>query len=290
MPLIPMVIEQSSRGERAYDIYSRLLKDRIIFLGTAMNDEVAIVFLSSVLYRSGQLLYMEFITSEARRKGILVGWDLCHSIGVVPHNFKKLDADFAVWCNYKYLNGGPGAAAGLYINRKYFDKSPGLAGWHGNRKDTQFDMKRDFQPAEYAGGWQTGTQHVLSMAPLEGSLKMFNDIGMDRIREKSLKLTAYLMYLIDKKLVRYGFGIGNPRQDHRRGGHVALEHEDAIRINSALKASGVIPDFRYPNVIRLAPIALYTSFSDVYQVVEIIEDIMANRKYEAYERKRGLVA
>ena len=256
----------------------------------AMNEEVAIVFMSSVLYRSGQLLDMDRITSEARKRGIIIGWDLCHSIGVVPHNFKTLEADFAVWCNYKYLNGGPGAAAGLYINRKYFDKSPGIAGWHGNRKDTQFDMKHEFEPARYAGGWQTGTQHVLSMAPLEGSLKMFNEVGIDRIREKSLKLTAYLMYLIDAKLVRYGFTIGNPRQDHRRGGHVALEHKDAIRINSALKACGVVPDFRYPNVIRLAPIALYTSFSDVYQVVEIIGDIMANRKYESFEGKRGLVA
>ena len=257
---------------------------------TAMEDDVALVFLSAVLYRSGQLLDMDTITAEARKRNIVAGWDLCHSIGVIPHDFKKLDADFAVWCNYKYLNGGPGAAAGLYINRKYFDKTPGLAGWHGNRKETQFDMKHEFEPARYAGGWQTGTQHVLSMAPLEGSLKMFNEIGIGPIREKSLKLTAWLMYLIDVKLAQYGFGIGNPREDHRRGGHVALEHKNAIRINAALKDNGVIPDFRYPNVIRLAPVALYTSYSEVFRVVEIIEDIMVNRKYDNYEGKRGLVA
>jgi len=256
----------------------------------AMGEDVAIVFLSSVLYRSGQLLDMDCITREARKRDIIIGWDLCHSIGAIPHDFRELHADFALWCNYKYLNGGPGAAAGLYINKKHFDKTPGLAGWHGNRKETQFDMKQQFEPANYAGGWQTGTQHVLSMAPLEGSLKMFNEVGMSKIRAKSLQLTAYLMYLIDHKLAKYGFTIGNPREDHRRGGHVALEHADAIRINAALKDNGVMPDFRYPDVIRLAPIALYTSYSDVFEAVEIIEDVMANRKFENHEGRRGLVA
>jgi len=128
------------------------------------------------------------------------------------------------------------------------------------------------------------------MWPLEGSLKMFNEVGMSKIRAKSLQLTAYLMYLIDHKLAKYGFTIGNPREDHRRGGHVALEHADAIRINAALKDNGVMPDFRYPDVIRLAPIALYTSYSDVFEAVEIIEDVMANRKFENHEGRRGLVA
>ena len=112
----------------------------------------------------------------------MIGWDLCHSIGAIPHNFRELDADFAVWCNYKYLNGGPGAAAGLYINKKYFDRTPGLAGWHGNRKETQFDMKHQFEPADYAGGWQTGTQHIMSMAPLEG---LVENIRGNRYRQHS---------------------------------------------------------------------------------------------------------
>lgn len=119
---------------------------------------------------------------------------------------------------------------------------------------------------------------------------MFRDIGIDNIREKSLKLTSYLMYLIDHKLVSHGFTIGNPREDHRRGGHVALEHTEAVKICAALKDNGVIPDFRHPNVIRLAPIALYTAFTEVFRVVEIIEDIMVHRTFEGYEGKRGLVA
>ena len=129
------------------------------------------------------------------------------------------------------------------------------------------------------------------MAPIEGSLKMFAEAGIDNIREKSLSQTAYLMYLIEEKLAKYGFRIGNPAADNMmRGGHVALEHDDAIRINAALKAEGVIPDFRYPDVIRLAPIALYTSYKDIYDMVERIIDIMENKKYENVENKTGTVA
>lgn len=256
----------------------------------AMTDDVAIIFLPAVLYRTGQLLNIAYITKEANKRGIFVGWDLCHSIGAVPLDLNELEVDFAVWCNYKYLNGGPGSSAGLYINRKHFEKDPGLAGWHGNVNETQFDLNQKFEPASNAGGWQTGTQHILSMAPLEGSLKMFNEVGVERLREKSLKITAYLMYLIDNKLAKYDFSVATPRNDKRRGGHVALEHDEAIRINEALKDNGVIPDFRAPNIIRLAPIAFYNTYKDVWKLVEIIEDIMVNKKYEKYEIKRGLIA
>ncbi len=167
---------------------------------------------------------------------------------------------------------------------------PGLAGWQGNNKSTQFDLKQSFEPAEYAGGWQTGTQPILSMAPIEGSLRMFGEAGIENIREKSLKLTAYLMYLIDTKLKKFGFTYGNPTEDQRRGGHVALEHEEAIRINKAMKDRKIIPDFRYPNVIRLAPVAFYVSFEDVYRMVEIIKDIMETKAYEEYDGSRGTVA
>ena len=148
---------------------------------------------------------MKKITDAAHKKGIYVGFDLCHSIGAVPHDFKEIQPDFAIWCNYKYLNGGPGAIAGMYLNKKHFRLAPGLQGWHGNRKDTQFDLKQEFEHAEYAGGLMTGTQPILSMAPLEGSLKMVAEAGLENIREKSLKITAYLMNLIDEKLSPYGF-------------------------------------------------------------------------------------
>ncbi|MDM8533651.1 kynureninase [Clostridiaceae bacterium HSG29] len=256
----------------------------------AMTSDVFMILLPSVLYRSGQLLNMELITKEAHKRDIIIGWDLCHSIGAVPHDFKKINPDFAIWCNYKYLNGGPGASAGLYINKKHFDKPAGLPGWHGNVKETQFQLNYEFDKASNAGGWQSGTQNILSMAPLEGSLKMYEEAGIKNLREKSLKLTAYLRYLTENKLKKYDFVIGTPYDDEIRGGHLALEHDDAIRINEALKAQKVIPDFRYPNVIRFAPVPLYLRFEDMYELVERIIDIMENKKYELYENKIETIA
>jgi len=256
----------------------------------SMTEDIALVFLPSVLYRSGQLLDIETLTREAHKRDILIGFDCCHSVGAVPHELSKWGVDFAVWCNYKYLNAGPGGVATIYINKTHFDREPGLAGWHGYVQEKQFDLLNEFESARNAGGWQIGTGHMLSMAPLEGSLKIYKEAGIDRLREKSLHLTEYMMALIDQELSSYGFHVGNPREEKRRGGHVALEHEDAARINAALKEMGVIPDFRKPNVIRLAPVPLYSSYHDVWKVIQIIRTIMEEKIYEKYENKRGLIA
>ncbi|MBH8597615.1 MULTISPECIES: kynureninase [unclassified Thermoactinomyces] len=257
---------------------------------SAMTEEVALVLLPTVLYRSGQLLNVKQLTEAAREKGILIGFDACHSIGAVLHQFHAWQVDFAVWCTYKYLNSGPGGVAGLYVHEKHHSHSPGLAGWFGSRKDRQFDMDHTFEPAGSAGAYQTGTPHILSMAPLSGSLEMFAEAGMERIRKKSLALTEYLMQLIRVRLDGMGFTIGNPVEEERRGGHVALEHVEAVRIAKALKAEKVIPDFRSPNVIRLAPVALYTSFADVWDVVDRLKRIMEERTYERFQQERGVVA
>lgn len=258
-----------------------------------MTDEVALAILPSVLYRSGQLLDMQYLTKEAHKRGILVGFDCCHSVGVVPHSFSEWGVDFAFWCNYKYLNSGPGATAGLYINSRHFDRAPGLWGWWGYDKAKQFDMAPDFRPAPDAGAWQIGTVHLFSTAPLYGSMKIFDEAGIQNIREKSLRQTGYLMFLIDSLLSRepYNFRVGTPRDPRRRGGHVALEHDtEAVRINAALKKRGVIPDFRFPNVIRLAPIALYTSYLEIWQVVQHIKEIMDTGEYQNFPRERGTVS
>ena len=256
----------------------------------AMTDDVAVALFPSVLYRSAQLLDMKRLTEAAHKKGIIIGFDLCHSIGNVDHNFAEIDCDYALWCNYKYLSGGPGATAGLYINRRHFELEPGLAGWWGNKTETQFELRDDFDHAHNAGGWQTGTGTILSMAAIDGALDIYNGVDMADVRAKSLDLTAYLMYLIEKDLAPYGFTIGNPRDDAHRGGHVALEHPDAVRINEALKNAGVVPDFRYPNVIRLAPVPLYVRYTDVYDLVAILKDIMDTKAYTAYSNKTGTVA
>jgi kynureninase len=254
---------------------------------------VALLLLPSVLYRSGQLLDIAGLAAAARARGIPAGFDCCHSIGAVPHRFDEWGVDFACWCGYKYLNDGPGGTAGLYVNRRHVGRAPGLAGWWGSHKERQFDMAHLFDPAPEAGAWQISTVQVLSSAPLHGSLQIFAEAGIEAVRAKSLAQTRYLMDLLEAiglTAPPYGYAIGTPGEDARRGGHVAVEHREGARIAKALKARGVIPDFRPPNVVRLAPIALYTSFAEVWQVVEHLKAIVDHREHEAYAVGRELVA
>lgn len=254
----------------------------------AMTDDVAVAILPAVLYRSGQVLDLQAITKAAHERGILVGFDLCHSIGSVPHHLHEIGADFAFWCNYKHLNGGPGSVAGLYVHEKHFGTAPGLAGWFGSAKDKQFDLDVMITAAPDAGAYQIGTPHILSLAPIEGALSIFEEAGIEAIREKSLALTQFMMDCIEKALP-YTFTFGNPL-DNTRGGHLFLVHDEAARICKTLKEYGVVPDFRAPNGIRLAPVALYNSFEEVWQSVQILKDIVTNKTYEKYENKRDIIA
>ncbi|MBM7601991.1 kynureninase [Virgibacillus halotolerans] len=256
----------------------------------AMTNDIALIVLPAVLYRSGQILDMQALTKAAHKRGILIGFDLCHSIGAIPHHLTDWGVDFAFWCSYKHLNGGPGSVGGLYVNEKHFGEAPGLAGWFGSAKDKQFDMDHTFSSAPNAGAYQIGTPHVLSAAPLLGSLEIFAEVGIQQIREKSLHLTTYMMKLVEDQLAEYQFKIANPQDEITRGGHVFLEHPEAARICKALKADGVIPDFRRPNGIRLAPVALYNTFEEVWQAVQILKTIMKEERYKKYENKRGVIA
>ena len=242
-----------------------------------MTDDVALVFLPSVLYRSGQLLDLPALTREAHDRGIVIGFDCAHSAGAVPHRFDDWGVDFAVWCGYKYLNAGPGGAAFLYVNKKHFASLPPLAGWFGCAKDKQFDMSLDFEPAPAAGRWQISSPSILSAVPLEASLRIFRDAGIGRVREKSLALTSYFIGLADETLAAppYSFRLGTPRDPARRGGHIALERDEkAWEICRALKARSVIVDYRPPGIIRLAPTALTNSFHDVWRTAAHLKDII----------------
>ncbi|MGG1659979.1 kynureninase [Brevibacillus sp. NRS-1366] len=256
----------------------------------AMSDEIALIVLPSVLYRSGQILDMKRLTEEAHKHDILIGFDCCHSVGAIPHFFDEWGVDFAVWCNYKYLNAGPGGVGALYVNRRHFHRVPGLAGWFSSHKEKQFDMEHVLTPATTAGAFQIGTPHLLSIAPLIGSLEIFAEAGIDRLRKKSQQLTSYMLFLIGHELDGMGFTIGNPFEEERRGGHVFLEHPEAARICKALKANGIIPDFRAPNGIRLAPMALYNTYEEVWKAVQILAKIMREEQYKQFENKRGVVA
>ena len=258
-----------------------------------MTDEVALIFLPSVLYRSGQLLDMPYLTDEAQKRGICIGFDCSHSVGAVPHQLDAWGVDFALWCGYKYLNGGPGCTAFLYINKNHFHRDPRLAGWFGYVKEKQFDMLPDFEHQKSAGGWQISSLGILGSAPLEGALHLILEAGMTRIREKSKALTSYLIFLVDHLLSDspYDFEIGTPRDPERRGGHVALERkEDGWRICEALRARGVVPDFRPPNIVRIAPVALYNTYHEVWQVVQYLKEIVDTEAYEKFSKARKAVS
>jgi kynureninase len=266
-----------------------LKEDNIIAL---MDKDVDLALLPSVLHRSGQLLDMEYLTEEAHKRDILIGFDCSHSVGVVPHHFDEWGVDFAVWCSYKYLNGGPGGTAFHYLNKRHFNRAPALAGWFGYVKDKQFDLKVEFENAKSAGGWQISSPGILSSAPLEGSLQMIREAGIENIRRKSLELTSYLIYLVDNLLSEepYGFHVGTPREPERRGGHVAVEHEEAMRISEALRARNVITDFRPPNVIRICPSPLYNCHHDLWRIVQNLKEIIDKREYDKFPEKRKKIS
>lgn len=269
----------------------RTLDEKVIV--ASMTKEIALIFLPSVLFRSGQLLDMQYLINEAHKRGILIGFDCCHSAGVIPHKFSKWDLDFAVFCSYKYMNGGPGSPAFLYINKKHFDKTPLLSGWFGCDKNKQFNMDIEFKHQRSAGGWQISTQGLLSAAPVESALETILDAGIDNIREKSKKITSYLMYLVDVYLSKkpYNFIIGTPLDPEKRGGHVAIEHEkEAVRISKSLLNNRIIPDFRPPSIIRIAPTPLYNTFHEVWEVVQTLIKIIDTKEYKNYSKNRETVA
>ncbi len=258
---------------------------------TQMRDDVGLAFFSSVLYQSGQRLPIAPIAARARSQGILLGVDLSHSIGAMPHALHDDQVDFAVWCHYKYLSAGPGAVAGLFIHERHHAVPPAFPGWWGSDKTRQFDMAPSFARARGAGAFQQGRPHMLSLAGLAGVLPLFLDIGIDRIREKSLALTDLLMEGLEQLGALYPeLQIGTPRAAEARGGHVALLHPHADRIAKALKEHGVTPDFRPPNIVRLAPVALYTQFADLVTTLEVLDRILRERLYEAHDAGRNVIA
>jgi kynureninase len=257
-----------------------------------MSESVSLIMLPSVLYRSGQLLDMQTLTEAAHRHGIIAGFDCSHSVGIIPHHFDRWDVDFAVWCSYKYLNGGPGSPAFLYLNRRHFDRDPALAGWFGYVKEKQFDMSLEFEHARCAGGWQVSSPGILGAAAVRGALEVTLEARIDRIREKSLAMTEYLIFLTDALLgsAPYDISIGTPRETERRGGHVALvRNREAMRIKEALIDRGVIPDFRPPDIIRIAPVPLYNTYHEIWRVVRILREIIDRKSYENHPEKRKLI-
>ena len=239
------------------------------------GDEIAVMMIGGVNYYTGQFFDMEKITRKARAKGITVGWDLAHAAGNVPLQLHDWDVDFAAWCSYKYLNSGPGAVSGIFIHERHHGSKdiPRFEGWWGHDKASRFAMPEQFVPIPTAEAWQLSNAPVFSMAPLLASLELFQKAGIEELHQKSLRLTAYLEFVIDEVARRHEvpLEIFTPREPARRGCQISLNAGKKGReLFNYLSEQGVVADWREPDVIRLAPVPLYNSFTDVYELGEAL--------------------
>jgi kynureninase len=238
------------------------------------GSEIALVLLPGVQYYTGQFLDIATLTSAARRQGCVAGWDLAHAVGNVPMALHDWDVDFAVWCSYKYLNGGPGGIAGCFVHERHGKDTdlPRMGGWWGNDPTTRFKMheQRDFAPREGADGWQLSNPPILAMAPLRASLAIFDEAGIESLRHKSVVLTGYLEWLI-AQVPNKRFEVITPKAPGERGCQLSLRILDRpAETLRALEACGVVGDFRPPDVVRVAPVPLYNSFHEVWRFVQML--------------------
>jgi kynureninase len=255
-------------------------------LESTINDNTSLVTLSHVTFKSGYIYNMRRITDLAHAKGALVLWDLSHSVGALPIALDACNADLAIGCTYKYLNGGPGAPAFLYVNKNLQEKlSSPLWGWWGQNKPFDFDL--DYEPAPGIQRFLVGTQPMISLLTMEASLDLILNSGMDAIRAKSILMTDYASYLTDELLAPLGFSLGSPQNSAIRGSHISIRHPDGYRINRALiEDMQVIPDFREPDNIRLGFAPLYTSFTEIWQGFNRIKRVMEEKHFEKYTRRK----
>ena len=250
--------------------------DRVVAAIDEHRDELALVLLGGVNYYTGQWFDMARITDAAKRAGAKMGWDLAHAAGNVPLELHKWGVDFAAWCGYKYLNGGPGGVSGVYIHEQYHGQKdiPRFEGWWGHNKENRFTMPEEFEPIPTAEAWQLSNAPVLSMAPLLASLDLFEEAGFAALRQKSLNLTGYLAFVIEQLAQSTGVALKviTPLAAQRRGAQLSVVIPNKGKaIFNTLTAEGVIADWREPDVIRMAPVPLYNSYEDIYRFGKILE-------------------
>ncbi len=242
------------------------------------SSSLAIILLGGINYYTGQLFNMQSITEAAHRVGAVAGFDLAHVVGNVPLKLHDWEVDFAVWCSYKYLNGGPGAVGGAFIHERHardIDRQR-LGGWWGNEESTRFKMEKGFKPKSRAEGWQISTAQVFNMVALKASLELFESAGMAALRDKSIKLTNYLEFLL-KHIENIKFEIITPKNCKERGAQLSLLfHDKGREIQQKMTDAGIIVDWREPGVIRISPAPLYNSYGDVFHFYEIIANIDSN--------------
>jgi kynureninase len=256
----------------------------------ALNGDTALVSLTHVAFKSAFMYDMAKVTETAHQAGALMLWDLSHSVGAVPLHLGGCNVDLAVGCTYKYLNGGPGAPAFLYVRRDLQERlNQPMWGWFAAADPFAFDL--DFKPAQDISRYRVGTPPMLSMKAVEPALDLILEAGITRLRAKSVQQTRYLVDLADQWLQPLGFTLGSPRQAEMRGSHVSLRHPEAYRINRALiespaPAVRVIPDFREPDNIRLGIAPLYTTFTEIHRALDRMRVIVEDKIYEQYSSER----
>lgn len=258
-------------------------------LATAVDDNTALLSLSHTVFKSGYTYDMNAVTSIAKQAGALTLWDLSHSAGVMPIDLNGASADLAVGCTYKYLNGGPGAPAYLYVRRDLQEQLTNpISGWMGHKKMFDFDL--DYEPAPGLRRFLSGTPPILALSAIEPGVDLLLEAGIERLRAKSILLTQYLLDLWGESLAALGFHSQTPQEAHWRGSHVSLSHEEGYRIDQALIGEmNVLPDFRAPDLIRLGLAPLYTSFADVHTAVSRLRTVVTNNLYEKYSSQPGRV-
>ena len=256
----------------------------------AIDGETALVSLTHVAFKSSFMYDMSQVTRLAHQAGALMLWDLSHSVGAVPVDLNRSGVDLAVGCTYKYLNGGPGAPAFLYVRRDLQSQllQP-MWGWFAAADPFAFGL--DFSPASDISRFRVGTLPILSLQGVEPAVDLLLEAGMERLRLKSIRQTEYLIYLAEQWLLPLGFSLGTPSQAELRGSHVSLRHPEGYRITRALieappPAIKVIPDFRMPDNIRLGIAPIYTSFTEIYLALERMRVIVQEGLYERYSRER----
>jgi kynureninase len=259
------LIELTPREEE-----SCLQDEDILALIEREGDSIALIMMGGVNYSTGQVFDMAEITSAGHRKGCVVAFDLAHAAGNIPLQLHDWGPDFAVWCSYKYLNGGPGCVAGCFVHERHAQSSdlPRYAGWWGHEEKVRFQMEPEFRPMAGAEGWQLSNPPILALAPLRASMDIFAEAGMDRLRAKSVALTGYMEFLL-RQGSSNKFSIVTPREENRRGAQLSLRLRHHGRaFCEKLAADGIIGDWREPDTFRVAAVPLYNSFEDVYRFVQ----------------------
>ncbi|NNE28672.1 MAG: kynureninase [Saprospiraceae bacterium] len=237
------------------------------------GSTIALILLGNTNYYTGQFFDIKQISIWGHEQGCMVGFDCAHGAGNVPLNLHDSGCDFAVWCNYKYLNSGPGGMGGAFINERHLNSEgiPRLEGWWGHNKETRFKMRDAFDPIPTAEAWQLSNPPILSMVSAWSALKLFDEVGMERLRRKSIALTAYLENLV-KSLGEEVINIITPADPEQRGSQLSIQVKNAKKdLFNTITSEGVIADWREPEVIRVAPVPMYNSFEDVFRFYDILK-------------------